>query len=119
MRHIQRGVPSIGEIRQTGPDAHAPARSLPAAAHLVSCSIVACELTLSVLLGALLRVGVVDDAVAGARDDLLAAGVWHELGAEDVGPVTRADGLLDLRRLRAARTFCLDTHTHSIPATQG
>lgn len=64
--------------------------------HLVSCPVVARELTLSVLLGGLLRVGVVDDAVAGARDDLLAAGVWHELGAEDVCPVTRADGLLNL-----------------------
>lgn len=58
------------------------------ALHLVSCSVVTRELTLSVLLGALLRVGVVDDAVARARDDLLAAGVRHELGAEDVCPVT-------------------------------
>lgn len=72
------------------------ASSSSPALHLVSCPVVARELTLSVLLGALLRVGVVDDAVAGARDDLLAAGVWHELGAEDVCPVTRADGLLDL-----------------------
>lgn len=64
--------------------------------YLISCSIMTSELTLSVLLGALLCVGVVDDAVSGARDDLLTIGVWHELGAEDVCPMTRTDGLLDL-----------------------
>jgi len=46
------------------------------------------ELTLLVVLGALLRVGVVDDAVSGAGDDLLVVGVGHELGAEDIRPMT-------------------------------
>lgn len=46
------------------------------------------ELTLSVVLGALLSVGVVDDAVPGAGHDLLTIGVGHELCAEDVCPMT-------------------------------
>lgn len=46
------------------------------------------ELTLSVELCTLLRVGVVDDAVSRARDDLLIVGVGHELCTEDVGAVT-------------------------------
>lgn len=56
------------------------------------------ELTLSVVLGALLSVGVVDDAVSGAGHDLLTVGVGHELCAEDVRPMTRAYGLLDLQK---------------------
>ena len=46
------------------------------------------ELTLSVVLGTLLSVRVVDDAVARARDDLLTVGVGHELCTEDVRPMT-------------------------------
>lgn len=46
------------------------------------------ELTLSVVLRTLLSVGVVDDAVSGAGDDLLIVSVGHELSAEDIRPVT-------------------------------
>lgn len=46
------------------------------------------ELTLSVELGALLDVGVVDDTISGTGDDLLVVGVRHELSAEDICPVT-------------------------------
>lgn len=46
------------------------------------------ELTLSVVLRTLLSVGVVDDAVSRAGDDLLTVGVGHELRAEDVCPMT-------------------------------
>lgn len=56
--------------------------------YLIRCSIMAGELTLSVVLGTLLSVRVVDDAVAGAGDDLLTVGVGHELCTEDVCPMT-------------------------------
>lgn len=56
------------------------------------------ELTLSVVLWTLLGVGVVDDAVSGAGDDLLIVGVRHELCTEDVCTMTRAYRLLDLRK---------------------
>lgn len=56
--------------------------------YLISCSIMASELTLSVVLRTLLGVGVVDDAVSGAGDNLLTVGVGHELCTEDVCPMT-------------------------------
>lgn len=59
-----------------------------AAQHLISCSVMAAELTLSVQLWTLLSVCVEDDAVSGARDDFLIVGVRHELCAEDVCPMT-------------------------------
>lgn len=46
------------------------------------------ELTLSVVLWTLLGVGVEDDAVSGAGDDLLTVCVGHELCAKDVCSVT-------------------------------
>lgn len=46
------------------------------------------ELTLPVVLGTFLGVGVEDDAVPGAGDNLLTVCVGHELCAEDVCPVT-------------------------------
>lgn len=60
----------------------------PQQQHLVSCSVMAGELALPVVLRTLLRVGVVDDAVSRAGDDLLIVGVRHELGAEDVCTMT-------------------------------
>lgn len=56
--------------------------------HLISGSIMAGELTLSVVLGTLLSVGVVDDAVSRAGDNFLIVGVGHELRTEDVCPMT-------------------------------
>lgn len=56
--------------------------------YLISCSIMAGELTLSVVLRTLLSVGVVDDAVSGAGDNLLTVGVGHELCTKDVCPMT-------------------------------
>lgn len=56
--------------------------------YLISCSIMAGELTLSVVLRTLLSVGVVDDAISGAGDDLLVIGVGHELRTEDICPMT-------------------------------
>lgn len=70
----------------------------PLVQYLIRCSIMAGELTLSVVLRTLLSVGVVDDAVSGAGDDLLAVGVGHELCTEDVRAMTRTYGLLDLRK---------------------
>lgn len=46
------------------------------------------ELTLSVVLWTFLGVGVEDDAVSGAGDNLLTISVGHELCAEDVCPMT-------------------------------
>lgn len=46
------------------------------------------ELTLSVVLRALLGVGVVDDAISRAGDNFLIIGVRHELCTEDVRSVT-------------------------------
>lgn len=62
--------------------------TLPQFSNLISCSVMAGELTLSVVLRTLLSVGVVDDAVSRAGDDLLTVGVGHELRAEDVCPMT-------------------------------
>lgn len=71
------------------------------------------ELTLPVVLGTLLRVGVVDDAVSGAGHDLLIVSVGHELGAEDVRPMARADGLLDLEgeKMKNGHMFSGPKHT--------
>lgn len=46
------------------------------------------ELTLSVVLSTLLCVGVIDNTVSGAGDDLLIVGVRHELSTEDICPMT-------------------------------
>lgn len=46
------------------------------------------ELTLSVVLWTFLGVGIEDDAVSGAGNDLLTVCVGHELCAEDVCPMT-------------------------------
>lgn len=67
--------------------------------YLVGCSVVAGELALPVDVGALLCVGVVDDTIPRARDDLLVTGLGHELSTEDVRPVTRPYGCLNLRRV--------------------
>lgn len=56
--------------------------------YLISCSIMAGELTLSVVLRTLLSVSVVDDAVSGAGNDLLIVSVGHEFSAEDICPMT-------------------------------
>ena len=64
--------------------------------YLISCPIVTGELALSVELRTLLSVGVVDDAVSRAGDDLLIVGVRHELRTEDVCPMTWTYGLLNL-----------------------
>lgn len=56
------------------------------------------ELTLSVVLWTLLGVGVEDDAVSGAGDDLLTICVGHELCAEDVCPMTWAYWVFDLQQ---------------------
>lgn len=58
------------------------------------------ELAQPVDVWALLCVGVVDDAITRTRDDLLVAGLRHELSTEDVGTVTRTDGGLDLLVVR-------------------
>lgn len=55
--------------------------------YLIRCSVMASELTLSVVLSTLLSVGVVDNAVSRAGDDLLVIGVGHELSAEDICPM--------------------------------
>lgn len=59
--------------------------SLPS--YLIRCSVMAGELALPVVLWTFLGVGVEDDAVSGAGDDLLTVCVGHELCAEDVRPM--------------------------------
>lgn len=64
--------------------------------YLICCSVMAGELTLSVVLWTFLGVGVEDDAVSRAGDDLFTVCVGHELCAEDVCSMTWAYRLLDL-----------------------
>lgn len=77
--------------------------------HLICCSVMAGELTLPVVLGTLLGVGVEDDAVSGAGDDLLTICVGHELCAEDVCPMTWAYWVFDLQKKSGIpHDSCLD-----------
>lgn len=75
----------------------------PCVQYLIGCAVVAGELALPVDVGALLCVGVVDDTIPRARDDLLVTGLRHELSTEDVRPVTRPYGCLNLRRVSERR----------------
>lgn len=56
------------------------------------------KLTLSVVLWTLFSVGVVDNAISGAGDDLLIVGVGHELCTEDVCTMTWTYRLLNLKK---------------------